>query len=280
MTDAVPPAVDHHRCRECGFLSSGPYCPNCGTPSYTPERESVRWLLSEWSADALGMDGRIVRTLRTLFLQPGHLTAEYLAGRRKRFIRPFQLFLIVNAVFVLVAVSQGIYDFTLQEYLDFSPPSTDLTRRWVSSALAETGLSYPVYEAKFNGSADALRKGLILLLIPFFAGASWVLCARLRGPVVPHLVFSVHVFAFYWLYVSLLAPPLRMAVERLGFAADAPVFYFNMAVLGSYLFVALRRIHGQSRLLTAAKSLALVACVIVLLRSYRVLLFFGTFALT
>lgn len=274
------PGIATSRCPECDAPACGTFCPACGARLIFAGDDSLRLLLGEWSGDWLGLDGRIVRTVKALLVRPGHLTAEYLRGRRRRYIRPFQLFLIVNVMFFVLAVRRGIYDFTLQEYLDFTPPSTELTRAWVAAALDATGRTFQEYEAAFNANADLLRKGLIIILVPFLALAAWALHFRRRPHVVPHLVFSVHVFAFYWLFVSLLGPPLWFVVEAVGLRADPALFLINMLVLTGYSFLALRYLNGQSVGLTALKAVGLTAAVVVLLRSYRILLFFGTWALT
>ena len=41
----------------------------------------------------VAFDGRLWKTLSALLFRPGFLTREYLAGRRRRYIRPARLFL-------------------------------------------------------------------------------------------------------------------------------------------------------------------------------------------
>ena len=51
------------------------------------------------------MDGRFARTLFHLLFRPGFLTNEYFAGRRKRYIRPARLFLVLAlALFAILRV--------------------------------------------------------------------------------------------------------------------------------------------------------------------------------
>lgn len=46
----------------------------------------------------VAMDGRFWRTMAFLVARPGYLTLEYLRGRRKRYIRPSRLFLVLYLV--------------------------------------------------------------------------------------------------------------------------------------------------------------------------------------
>ncbi|HTQ00689.1 MAG TPA: DUF3667 domain-containing protein [Casimicrobiaceae bacterium] len=91
VADVTPPP---ETCRNCGARTSGHYCSNCG--------QETRVTLPTFAAfmrDAAGryiaLDGRLWRTLATLVARPGMLTREYLNGRRRRYIRPARLFLVL-----------------------------------------------------------------------------------------------------------------------------------------------------------------------------------------
>ncbi len=50
----------------------------------------------------VALDGRLWRTLWTLVARPGYLTLEYFGGRRRRYIRPARLFLVLYLVLFAV----------------------------------------------------------------------------------------------------------------------------------------------------------------------------------
>ncbi len=58
-------------------------------------------LVLDFLSDAFQFDARIWRTLGLLLFRPGHLTREYLAGHRQRYIPPVRLYLFVSIVFFL-----------------------------------------------------------------------------------------------------------------------------------------------------------------------------------
>ena len=88
-------------CLNCGVQLTGQYCWNCG------QRGNTR-LISVWELirDAIGdmfeLDSRLWRTVRPLLFRPGHLTAEYLRGRRAHYMPPFRMYLILSFIFFLV----------------------------------------------------------------------------------------------------------------------------------------------------------------------------------
>jgi len=59
--------------------------------------------LREAAGRYVAFDGRMWRTLFALAFRPGFLTREYLAGRRKRYVRPSRLVLVLAIVLFAVA---------------------------------------------------------------------------------------------------------------------------------------------------------------------------------
>ncbi|MDH4181372.1 MAG: DUF3667 domain-containing protein [Betaproteobacteria bacterium] len=81
-------------CRNCGAPAGDAYCPRCGqeTAALPPARQ----FLKDAAGRYVALDGRLWRTLFALFFRPGFLTLEYLAGRRRRYVRPARLFLVLS----------------------------------------------------------------------------------------------------------------------------------------------------------------------------------------
>lgn len=98
---ATAVATEPPRCRNCGAVADGAFCPACGQ-----ETKAALPRLGEFVREAAGryvaLDGRLWKTLGGLLLRPGYLTREYLAGRRRRYIRPSRLFLFTSLVFFLL----------------------------------------------------------------------------------------------------------------------------------------------------------------------------------
>ncbi|MFO8098353.1 MAG: DUF3667 domain-containing protein [Salinibacter sp.] len=55
------------------------------------------------------LDLHILRTLPTFFFRPGRLTVEYLEGRRRRYIRPFRLYLFSSFLLFTVLALSNLY---------------------------------------------------------------------------------------------------------------------------------------------------------------------------
>ena len=92
-------------CANCDAPLAGQYCAVCGQRSRA--RMITLWqLLREVSEVLTTLDSRLWRTLITLLFRPGRLTADYLKGRRARYVPPLRLFLGASIVFFF-AVALG-----------------------------------------------------------------------------------------------------------------------------------------------------------------------------
>ena len=98
----LTPGDSPSACLNCGAALRGQYCGNCG------QRGNSR-LISLWELvrDAFGdlfeLDSRLWRTVLPLLVRPGLLTADYLAGRRARYMPPFRMYLVLSLLFFVVA---------------------------------------------------------------------------------------------------------------------------------------------------------------------------------
>src|SRR6478672_5494966 len=99
--DVVATPASSGRCRNCRALATGNYCPNCGQETML-ELPSAGIFLREVAGRYISLDGRLWRSLRALVVRPGFLTREYLAGRRRRYVRPARLFVALSIVLFAV----------------------------------------------------------------------------------------------------------------------------------------------------------------------------------
>ncbi|MFB6278400.1 MAG: DUF3667 domain-containing protein [Salinibacter sp.] len=95
------------QCENCGALLQGPYCSQCGQKA--ADRVVPIWhMLNEALEAVIELDMRVLWTLPKFLFLPGRLTKEYINGRRKRYIRPFRLYLFTTFVlFTVLAVTAG-----------------------------------------------------------------------------------------------------------------------------------------------------------------------------
>src|SRR5262245_28708775 len=97
-------------CRNCGAHATGHFCPNCGQETRLA-LPTFAAFMREAAGRYVALDGRLWRTLFALVARPGFLTGEYLSGRRKRYIRPARLFLVLYLLlFAVIGLLQSPAD--------------------------------------------------------------------------------------------------------------------------------------------------------------------------
>ncbi|MCR6663175.1 MAG: DUF3667 domain-containing protein [Luteimonas sp.] len=92
-THEPPPIPDPDRgnCLNCGIPLLGDHCYACGQPVKGLVRHFSS-LVGDFLDSVFDWDGRLPRTTWPLFVRPGHLTLEYFAGHRVRYVSPVRLF--------------------------------------------------------------------------------------------------------------------------------------------------------------------------------------------
>jgi hypothetical protein len=91
------------RCLNCG-LDLDPdanYCQRCGQEN-TDNNVSFGTLANDFVTNYFSWDGRFGRSVVPFLFIPGKLTREFIIGRRKTFMHPVRLYLIVSLVFFTV----------------------------------------------------------------------------------------------------------------------------------------------------------------------------------
>ncbi|GGH04682.1 DUF3667 domain-containing protein [Mucilaginibacter phyllosphaerae] len=91
-------------CLNCGTILAGKFCHNCGQENLEM-KESFGHMLNHAVSDYFHFDYQFFHTLRPLFLKPGHLTTEYLAGRRAQYLHPVKMYIFISLVFFVFFLS-------------------------------------------------------------------------------------------------------------------------------------------------------------------------------
>lgn len=84
-------------CRNCGARVGGEYCSACGQHEGRADRRFLD-LAEDLTGDVFDLDSRFWRTLFALLFRPGYLSAEFIAGRRARYLPPLRLYLVISFI--------------------------------------------------------------------------------------------------------------------------------------------------------------------------------------
>jgi hypothetical protein len=268
----MPPPHDSEiaaLCKNCGAALTGHFCANCGQPADV-HLLSTKELLHEVVEGLLHGDSRLWRTLKCLWFKPGRLTQEFVAGRRMEYLPPFRLYLVLSVIFFLLASTLPVRsgDAIHFDYKAGAPEGES-----ESCDTIDIFAHYPAFQERAraicksvvrdNGAGlretalETLPKAMFIFL-PLVAFLHSQLYWRPRYVYAEHLVFFLHLNAFYFSAGALICAGLKAADlwPPLQGAADSlqSLLGWCMAI---YTVIALRRIFAKSWPIALLKSLIL-----------------------
>lgn len=91
-------------CLNCETPLIGRYCHICGQENLEP-KETVWGIITHFFNDITHFDGKFFSTVKYLMIRPGFLSAEYIKGRRARYLNPIRLYVFTSAFFFLIFFS-------------------------------------------------------------------------------------------------------------------------------------------------------------------------------
>ncbi|MBK7645228.1 MAG: DUF3667 domain-containing protein [Planctomycetes bacterium] len=275
----MPPAWT---CPACKLDLATPFCPRCGERALQPRHLELRGLADALFHELTSIDGRLVRSVWSLLRRPGSLTLAYVAGDRKRYIAPFQLFLLSNVLFFFIQSWTGINVFSTPLASQLHQQDwSELAQRLVARHLEATHAQLEDFAPLFDRSVALYAKSLIILMVAPFALVLALLYWRSRRPFLTHAVFSLHLCTFLLLLfcVTLLVAALAQKLAGAGLdsaTVDTVLSTFNLVVCGTYVYFATGAVfhaRGAARVLEVV-GLAVTAGAVVL--GYRFVIFLIT----
>jgi hypothetical protein len=88
-------------CLNCGTILEGKFCPNCGQENLQM-KESFGHMMNHAISDYFHFDDQFFSTMKPLFLKPGFLSNEYIAGRRIRYLHPVKMYIFISLVYFVL----------------------------------------------------------------------------------------------------------------------------------------------------------------------------------
>jgi thiamine biosynthesis protein ThiS len=199
-TEVQPAPIEQWTCPSCSAKSSDRFCSSCGEKKMARHDLSIGHLMGHAAETLFHWDSKIFRTFRTLLVRPGLLSQAYVNGQRKTYIHPFQVFFVSNVLYFLAypAIHWSGLKTPLTGYLHWMWYSGWATRLATHRA-AVLGISMSEFAQRFDRVLDVQSRSMVLLMVPIFAIALFVLEWRRRRYLVEHLVFSLHYIAAFLL---------------------------------------------------------------------------------
>jgi hypothetical protein len=273
-------------CASCREPLTGKFCSQCGEKTIQPEDYSLIRFALEAVQAVSSVESNAVRSVKLLVTRPGMLTAEYIAGRRRPYLRPLQLFLLCNVIFFLTQIVAPTSVLVSPLYMHVNGlPHKKMARRMVVERIKERKTDYKSYRIKFDATIENQAKTLIICMVPLLAIALYVSRWRPRRYFVEHLVFATHAYAYLLLLLAAQASSTHLLFwfntrthAHIDFIfTDSFQSLLVAIVLGGYFYLSIRRTYGLTRRATLVKTLLLIGSASFNLYFYRFILFIATY---
>jgi len=217
----------------------GRWCAQCGQ-RVVPVRLTLHELLHEALHELTHVDGKILRTLGLLLFRPGELTREFLAGKRVRSVTPVRVYLLCSVLFFGI---MSLLPANLKVSVD-KRADAQLAHAAARANQDPTILAHAM--------TSAFPKAMFVLM-PLFALVVFAFYFRAERMYVPHFYFAVHYHAFAFLVLALFE-----ALSTLHGRVVGIIRLLLFLTLFPYLGMALQRVYGGRRWLTALKTMAIM----------------------
>ena len=258
------------------------YCHKCGQYALDVDQNFFMYI-KQFFENAYQFDGKAFQTLRILFMHPGLLSKEFIAGKINSYVHPMKLYMCVSLIFfsfILVLYSTDSYTNkvvgTIEEMNTTKKARKDTLSVKVPMMMQQDTLKTLSYALNFSSdtlkhASDTTRdmnswrkeaKGLyqevfarssqylpflLLALLPIFAFLLRLLFRKTYRPYMSHFVFSVHIHTVFLIMFTL--------TILVNIMTDIFLVYKYMPVLFTlYLLLAVRGFYRNNWFKTVVKT--------------------------
>lgn len=249
-------------------------CPNCRAP-FAPERRAfcpecgqetqlrpprIGEFIQQFGGAYFATEGALWRTLKLLLIEPGELTRQYLAGRRKHYVLPLRLYLTFSLVVLLLVRGVASVNIDTPGSVQFDAGETRNATLNIGGGRAgmKDGVFFctdlPVWlckrvqkrvDLKPEALASAMQQlgerfvanlgAALFVVLPSFALWLKLVYWNRRLRYTEHLVFALHLHTFWFLMIGLALTPW-------GWLSG-----LAMLAVPVYAWLAMGRVYGGRR---------------------------------
>lgn len=271
-------------CKSCGHTFQGTYCNVCGEKVLEPKDRKFSVFLSKVLISTTIVDNKFARSLWLTIRNPGFLSREYVDGRRVKYMRPLQMFFILNLIYFLFPVLQ-MFNSSLYTQLHVLP-HRKLAKEVVARKIVDEGLSMQGFELMYNSKTTSLAKLLLVIFVLLSAVPLSLIFKKKDRYFTDHLALSVELTSF-----NLALNAIGLSLVFLVFDAlfkwghfawgihhlnDLTLTIIFVLTNALYIYNAARVFYGQKGKRRIVKAMLGVLGLFLALEAYRFCLFFIT----
>ncbi len=214
-----------HICKSCGNTFVGLYCNVCGEKVIEPKDRKFKTFLGSVLIATTFVDNKFAKSLWLTIKNPGFLSREYVDGRRINYMRPLQMFFILNLIYFLFPTLQ-MFNATLQAQ-QYVLPHKKLAHQMVLEKIHKEGIDMRGFELIYNDKTTSLAKLLVVVFVVLASLPLSLIFRKRNRYFTDHVALSVELTSF------------NLAVNAIGlsviFFILSKLFFLGNMSSGNYL---------------------------------------------
>ena len=165
------------KCKNCDTELNGKYCHQCGQKVITAEDKKLSHLILEFVHHLTHLDGKFLKTLRTVLFNPGIITREVTYGITAPHFKISALFVVGTIIYFLLPSQLVVGTPMNQDYLHQTDSSeySRITKPIAERKMARENISKVELSKRYDIRAHDFGKLLILLLVPLILPVMWLI---------------------------------------------------------------------------------------------------------
>jgi hypothetical protein len=273
-------------CKNCNHEFSGKYCNQCGEKVIHQQDRSIKHFLGEVFHAFTHADGKIIRNLKVILLNPGFLSKQYSEGVRKRYLNPVSMFFVVNLIYFLFPIFKS-FNLPLQSQFSETEYSEWLVKPMVEERLRQDNLDFNEFAERYNLKAAPLSKIMLILLIPLGAIGFFLVNFKRKRFFADDLLVSLELVSYVLFYSIMVLPIILLGIYFIGVAVNLDLkqyllednlFVLSIVILSILYFLIRveRTFYNQKIMIAFFKAVVLMAAFKYIILAYWFLLFLLT----
>ena len=266
------------KCPNCSAMLYGKYCHACGQKVPEPGDRTILHFIYQFFGSAFFLENNFLKNLWILIRKPGQIPLDFIEGRRKRWMPPFSLFLLINLFYFLYTPLTDL-NLRLNEQLNQFHHS-NLARHLVNHRLNRRGVTLETYSLEYNKKSTSYANSLIILHLPVFAGFLALIFIRKKYFFSDHFIFGLYFLAFVLLMALIQSAFIYLLIGSFGRAIFEATGSALLIFILLYLFLSLRKTYSLNNGMALISTLPVFIAFIISHFLYRTILFLIVFCVT
>jgi len=224
-------------CPNCNHIIEQHFCRQCGEKKF--RRINMKDVVSDFFSNFINLEGPILSTIKDLTLRPGKMIHDYLNGKRNKYYKPFQFYILATTVYFVFFYLWG-YEM-LEMFKDIG----------ASYNTTASSVEMNEFQQKFREFYEKNMQKLNFLQIPVYAWLIWLFFKKKSG----HSYTETLVTALY-----IMAQALVFGIISTFFVSIHPSLplWIGLLFLLLYLPWCLKQLYQENIVPTIVKSIVII----------------------